>query len=145
MTLSEYIYKRNGVPVGNKKSLQNNLYRSFGARNFAVFWNYWNPIFGYYLGNFIFKPLRTILPVSISVVFTFVVCGLIHDAVTFLFRGTTSYIFTIWFLLMGVVVIFTKYIKYDFSHQKWITRAIINASIISFCLMVSYGITRFML
>lgn len=56
MNLSEYIKKKNGVPIGHPKSLPNNLKRAIGAKNFATFWNNWNPIFGYYLDIKIFKP-----------------------------------------------------------------------------------------
>lgn len=58
MKLSEYIKKRNGVPIGHSKSLQDNLQRSLGAKNFSTFWHFWNPIFGYYLGTKIFKLLK---------------------------------------------------------------------------------------
>ncbi|MEJ8801366.1 MBOAT family O-acyltransferase [Pontibacter sp. H249] len=93
LTLTQYVKKRNGVAIGGPKSLRNNLYRSLGAKNFSTFWNYWNPIFGYYLGKFIFKPLKRILPVSISLIFTFIFCGLIHDAVTIIVRGRISLFF----------------------------------------------------
>lgn len=58
ITLTDYVRKRNGVSIGSPRSLINNLYRSLGAKNFSTFWNDWNPIFGYYLGKFIFKPLK---------------------------------------------------------------------------------------
>ncbi len=51
MKLSEYVKKRNGVPIGHPNSLRNNLQRSLGANNFSTFWNFWNPIFGYYYRN----------------------------------------------------------------------------------------------
>jgi hypothetical protein len=58
MKLSEYIKKRNGVPFGHPNSLRNNLERSLGANNFSTFWNFWNPIFGYYLGTTVSRPLK---------------------------------------------------------------------------------------
>lgn len=144
MTLTEYIKKRNGVSIGDPKSLRNNLYRSLGSRNFSTFWNYWNPIFGYYLGKFIFKPLKKILPVALALVFTFIFCGLIHDAVTMLVRGKTSFFFTLWFLLMGLAVLISRFLKHNFSGQTWIIRAIINLSIISTCLVLTLYIHKFL-
>ena len=138
ITLIDYIKKRNGVSIGNPKSLRNNLYRSFGAKNFSTFWNYWNPIFGYYLGKFIFKPLKKTIPVSISLVFTFVFCGLIHDAITVVFRGKTSLFFTTWFLFMSLAVLSTKILEHNFSKQSWITRALINLGIIGICLILTF-------
>ncbi len=144
MTLKEYIKKRNGVAVGNPKSLRNNLYRSLGAKNFSIFWTYWNPIFGYYLGNFIFKPLKRYFPVAIALLLTFIFCGLIHDAVTILFRGETSLFFTLWFLIMGGAVLITKHFNLNYLKQLWIIRVLINLSVISFCLLMTIYITKFL-
>ncbi len=137
MNLSEYVKKRNGVPVGHSSSLRNNLNRSLGAKNFSAFWNFWNPIFGYYLGTKIFKPLKKIFPVTLAVVFTFIFCGLIHDLVTTLFRNKLSLFFSVWFLLMGIAVAITQYINYDLSQKQWIFRAAINLLIIGFCVLLT--------
>lgn len=144
MTLADYIKKRNGVSIGSPKSLRNNLYRSFGSKNFSTFWNYWNPIFGYYLGKFIFKPLKKIFPVAISLLFTFIFCGLIHDIVTTIFRGKTSFFFSIWFLFMGLAVLITRTLKQNFSRQVWIARAFINLSIISACFVLTIYANKFL-
>lgn len=144
MSLTQYIKKRNGVSVGNSRSLRNNLYRSLGSKNFSTFWNYWNPIFGYYLGKLIFKPLKNIFPVQIALLFTFIFCGLVHDAVTTIFRGKLSFFFSIWFLFMGLAVIITRILKHNFSNQSWIARAVINLSIISACLLLTIYINQFL-
>lgn len=140
MNLSEYVKKKNGVPIGHSNSLRNNLQRSLGAKNFAVFWNFWNPIFGYYLGTKIFKPLKRILPAAFALVLTFVFCGLIHDLVTSLIRGYISLFFSVWFLLMGTMVFITKQINYDLSHKKWIYRAVVNVLIIGICLLLTINL-----
>ncbi|MCB0198341.1 MAG: hypothetical protein KDJ65_40755, partial [Anaerolineae bacterium] len=46
-TLRQYVALRNGVPLGDGRSLRHMLRRSFGAASFAGFWQYWNPIWGY--------------------------------------------------------------------------------------------------
>lgn len=143
MNLSEYIKKRNGVPIGHSNSLRNNLYRSLGAKNFSSFWNFWNPIFGYYLGIKVFKPLKKVMPIAFSLILTFIFCGLVHDLVTTLFRGQSSLFFSVWFFLMGVSVAVTKYIDYDFSKIQWIFRALTNASIIVVCLLVTILLNKF--
>lgn len=137
MNLSDYVKKRNGVPMGHSNSLRNNLQRSLGAKNFSAFWNFWNPIFGYYLGVIIFKPLNKIVPAGIAVVLTFIVCGLIHDLVTTLVRGKLSLFFAVWFMFMGMVVVISKYMNYDLSHQKWILRALVNLSLLAVCLLLT--------
>ncbi len=135
MTLAEYVKKRNGVPIGDSNSLKNNLYRSLGAKNFAAFWNYWNPIFGYFLGKKIFKPLKKIIPISLSLILTFIFCGLIHDFVITITRGKISFFFSVWFFLIGICVLLSKYFQYDFSQKQWIFRTLTNLLIITFCLL----------
>ncbi|MCQ0111700.1 hypothetical protein [Zhouia amylolytica] len=130
ITLREYVKKRNGVPMGHPKSLRNMLYRSFGAKNFGVFWHYWNPIFGYYLGKLVFKPLRRYMPARLSLVFTFVFCGFIHDLVVLSIRGRMSYFFMIWFLFMAVGVLISRWLKHDLSRLPWLFRATYNLSYI---------------
>ena len=141
-SLFEYVKKRNGVSMGSPRSLRNNLYRSLGAKNFSTFWNYWNPIFGYYLGKFIFKPLKKFLPVSLSILLTFTFCGLLHDFVTTALRGNISIFFTPWFLVMGIAVLLTTALKLNFSNQIWITRAIINLGFIIACFSLTILIFR---
>ena len=65
MSLTEYVQYRNGVPLGASGSLQNMLVRSLGAGTFAKFWQNWNPIWGYALGRYIYKPLNQFLPASV--------------------------------------------------------------------------------
>ena len=142
ITLTEYIKKRNGVAIGNSKSLRNNLYRSLGSKNFSTFWNYWNPLFGFYLGKYIFKPLKTFFPVTVAFLLTFIFCGLVHDIVTTLFRGKTSFFFTIWFLFMGTAVLITKWFNHNFSRHKWIVRTVINLTIIGLCLLLTIFIKK---
>jgi hypothetical protein len=143
MNLSEYVKKKNGVPIGHSNSLRNNLQRSLGAKNFSSFWNFWNPIFGYYLGTKIFKPLKKVFPIWLSVIFTFIFCGLVHDLVTSILRGKISLFFTVWFLVIGFVVAISKQINYDLSHIKWIFRALVNLSIIGICLLLTIYLNTF--
>lgn len=144
MTLGEYVKKRNGVPIGHPQSLSRNLHRSLGAKNFSSFWNYWNPIFGYYLGIKIFKPLKRLLPPQLSLVITFIFCGIIHDVVTILFRGQTSFLFSCWFLLMAIAVIISNYFNQNLAQYRWIVRSIANLFIILICLCFAYFLSRFL-
>ncbi len=137
MTLSEYVKKINGVPIGNSNSLRNNLYKSLGAKNFSTFWNFWNPIFGYYLGLKIFKPLKKILPNAFAIIFTFIFCGLIHDLVTTFLRGKVSLFFTVWFLIMALGVVISKRVNYNQANKNWTIRAFTNLSIITICLLLT--------
>lgn len=144
MTLGEYIKRRNGVAIGHPQSLKNNLSRSLGAKNFSSFWHYWNPIFGYYLGKKIFKPAKRFAPATISLMVTFVFCGLIHDIVSVIFRGQTSFLFSCWFLFMGSAVLLSNYFKHNLSHKNWANRALTNLFVILSCLCLAYYLVAFL-
>jgi len=140
MNLSDYIKKRNGVPLGASNSLRNMLYRSLGAGKFSVFWKYWNPIWSYYLGKYIYKPLKVILPLAFSLILTFVFCGFIHDVAIMLLKWNFQLLLTPWFLIMGLCVVISDFIKLDYSKHAWIIRACINVLIIGCCLILAYQI-----
>jgi hypothetical protein len=140
LNLSQYIKKRNGVPLGASNSLRNMMIRSLGAGKFSNFWKYWNPIWSYYLGKYIFKPLKIILPPALSLLITFAFCGFLHDLVIMIIRWDFAFLLTPWFLLMGLCVIIGDYAKIDYSKFTWTIRAFINILIISSCLFIAYQV-----
>ena len=137
MTLAEYIRRRNGVPAGSPGSLRNMLNRSFGAGSFAEFWRYWNPIFGYGLGRYVYSPLKRVVPPAPALVLTFVVCGVLHDLVTMAIRGSVTFFFTPWFFLFGVGVLFGRAVGMDLSDRPWLVRAVVNLTYIGVCLALT--------
>ncbi|MFX0556743.1 MBOAT family O-acyltransferase [Maribacter sp. CXY002] len=140
MNLSDYVKRRNGVPLGHSDSLRNMFIRSLGAGTFSKFWQHWNPIWSYYLGKNIFKPLKLIFPQALSLLITFVACGFIHDLVIMLLKWKITLLLTPWFFLMGICVILGDYAKIDYSKFPWIVRAILNTTIISSCLLIAYQV-----
>ena len=143
MNLSDYIRKRNGVPFGANNSLKNMMIRSLGAGMFSTFWKYWNPIWSYYLGKFVFKPLKYFLPTSLSLILTFCICGFLHDFVIMLYRWELTLLFTPWFLIMGLWVVISDFVKLDYSKSLWINRAIINITSIGCCFIIAYQLRLF--
>jgi len=140
LTLSEYVKRRNGVPLGAPGSLQNMLVRSLGAGTFAKFWQYWNPIWGYALGRYVYAPLNQFLPASISLILTFAISGVIHDFVTMLVRREPAFLFTPWFASMGLIVVIGQYLQIDYSEKPFPIRVAINLSLIITCLMLTLGL-----
>lgn len=138
MNLSEYVKKRNGVPMGAKNSLRNMISRSLGAGKFSIFWKYWNPIWSYYLGKYIFKPLKNILPPTLSLILTFGFCGFLHDIVIMLVRWDIALLFTPWFLMMGLWLVISDFIKLNYSKYTWTVRAFINIFMIGICFILAY-------
>ena len=137
ITLAQYVQRRNGVPLGASGSLSNMLARSFGAGSFAGFWEYWNPIWGYYLGRYVCAPLRGILPAALALLLTFAVSGAVHDLATTLVRGSLALLFTPWFTLMGAAVVLGRAYGLDYGDRSPAMRVAINLGLILGCLAIT--------
>lgn len=142
MSLSSYVKKRNGVPIGAKRSMRNMLHRSLGANSFPAFWHYWNPIWGYYLSRNVMKPLCSIAPIWLAVFITFLVSGAIHDAAVSLVKWKLVLFFTPWFGLMGLLVIASKALSVSYGSFPWGVRVSINVLVIGATLTVVYAAER---
>lgn len=137
MTLSEYVLKRNGVPLGAKESLLKNFENSFGAENNTLFWKHWNPIWGFYLSKYIYLPLNRYLPKSISSAVTFAVSGALHDlAIGLLGYGWQSFMI-IWFLMMAIFMSISEFLGITYSTFGFYMRAIINITSIASCFVLA--------
>ena len=104
----DYAARRTGLPVGSRGELRQNLYRAFTASSFGRFWQIWNPLFGFYLQLWLYRPLQRRLPQSLALWLTFVGNGMLHDAVTMLVRQDAAWFFTPWFALIGAYVLAEK-------------------------------------
>lgn len=139
LSLSQYVKRRNGVPIGANRSMRNMLSRSLGARSFPEFWYYWNPIWGYYLSRNVMRPLCSFVPVWLAVFITFLVSGALHDLAVSLVKWKTVLFFTPWFGLMGALVIASKKYSISYGDFSWLVRVAINL----FIICVTLGLTYF--
>lgn len=114
------------------------LYRAFGARSFDAFWQHWNPIFGYYLGRFVFVPSKRFVPAWFALIVTFVFTGALHDAVTMAVRGDVAFLFTPWFLFLGLGVVAAKAFRMDIGGTAWSLRAVVNTTYVATSLLLAY-------
>ncbi len=73
---------------------------------------------------------------------TFVVCGALHDPVTMVIKGSVTFLFTPWFLMLGVGVILGRWLGLDFSSYPWAVRATIIVSYIGACLTLAIMVRR---
>ena len=137
ITLSEYVKKRNGVALGSSGLMTNMLKRSLGASSFYLFWQYWNPIWGYYLSRKIMKPLSDLLPIWLAIIMTFAVSGALHNLAITLVKWELTVFFTPWFSLMSLIVLTTKKLGISYSVYHWLVRAFINISFITACLFLT--------
>jgi hypothetical protein len=68
---------------------------------------------------------------------TFVVCGALHDLVIMAIRGSAKFLFTPWFFVLGVGVVFGRAVGMDFSSRPWLVRASVNFIYLGACLAVT--------
>ncbi len=134
ISLSEYVKKRNGVPLGGAGSMSNMIDRSLGADSFYLFWRYWNPIWGYYLSRNVMKPLSKFLPIWLATILTFAVSGGLHDLAVTLVKWKLTFFFTPWFILMGGMVLASSKFNISYSGYHRIIRMLFNIAFVVVCL-----------
>lgn len=137
ISLSEYVKKRNGVSLGASRSMRNMLRRSLGAGSFPQFWQYWNPIWGYYLSLKVMRPLGKKLPRWLATITTFAVSGLLHDLAVSLVKWKLFFLFTPWFSLMGFFVLVSTNYHISYQARYFLVRALINMTIIVICFLLA--------
>ena len=145
LSLSSYVKKRNGVPLGAKGSMRNMLSRSLGAKSFRIFWQYWNPIWGYYLSRNVMKPLNRFLPAWMAIFLTFLVSGALHDLAVSFVKFQPIFFFTPWFGMMGLIVIASYKYNISYGSSAWSVRALINVLTIGVTLGLMYFIESYYL
>lgn len=137
LTLSKFVKHRNGVALGAPDSMRNMLTRSLGAGSFDRFWQYWNPIWGYYLSTKVMKPLLKIFPLWLSIILTFAVSGALHDLAIALVKLKPIVFFTPWFTLMGLMVVISKKYSLTYQQRPFVIRALINLTTIIVCYILT--------
>lgn len=140
ISLTDYVKKRNGVALGAKGSMRNMLTRSLGAASFQQFWHYWNPIWGYYLSQYVMRPLRAWLPLTLAILLTFVVSGALHDVAVSIVKWRPVFFFTPWFFLMSVALIILQISQVRYPRLPWLLRAIANVCVVGLCLAATYAL-----
>ncbi len=120
------------------------LLRSFGARSFSEFWRYWNPVYGYFLHYYCYKPLRRRLPRPAAVWLTFVACGFfLHDAPGWMLARHVRFPeMTAIFMVFGAGVIMAEALKIDLARMPLPIRIVVNAAYLVGSWEVAHLLTR---
>lgn len=137
LTLAQHVALRNGVPLGDGTSLRNMLHRSFGAASYAGFWQYWNPIWGYGLGKYVYAPARRILPPAAAFIVTFIISGGIHDLAMMAVSRSVVFLFTPWFFLLGVGAVLGRAAGMDLGQRPFLIRVTVNFTYLVTCLLLT--------
>jgi hypothetical protein len=151
-TLNQFIELRLGLSSSPGNLLRQMFSRSFGAGSFDRFWRYWNPVYGYALYYWCYRPLRRYLPRDACVALTFAASGfLLHDLPTgwwirlirsFQAGGFPIPFVALWFSLMGVLTILSRALRLDYSRWPFAARAAVNGGCILGALTAALAITR---
>jgi len=114
------------------------LHRSLGASSFARFWRFWNPIWGYYLGRYFYRPLDLWQPQPLALLLTFVISGALHDLATMAVRGSVTFLFTPWFFFLAVGVLVGEALRMDLTVRPWWVRAATHLTYLGVCLGLAW-------
>lgn len=135
MTLGQYLRFRLGAK-GGSAAWFNFFIRPFGATSFAQFWRLWNPVYGYYLYYYSYKPLSRVIPRSMAMLTTFVACGfLLHDLPAWaVSRRVLPPGATITFVLFGIGAVISERLHMDLSKWPVPARAALNLAYLAGCI-----------
>ena len=101
--------------------------KPLSAKSFAGFWRMWNPVYGYVLLFFVYRPIRPYLPRFAATFLTFCVSGFVLHEIPFgvgieLLRGHRVIPeATILLGVFGVLMVLTEAVGMDFSaYPIWV-------------------------
>src|SRR3954467_7879369 len=142
-----FIIHRLGNPRHPVRFLRNFFLIPLCARSFGEFWRLWNPIFGYVLIFFVYRPLRRRMPQPVAVYLTFLTSGfLLHDLPfnlsADLYRGRLELpAVTLLFAVFGLLTLLSEGLRIDLSRFPPWTRAASNLG----WLTAGYGLRHVLL
>lgn len=134
LTLAQYLRFRLGSK-GGRAAWFNFFIEPFGAPSFAHFWRLWNPLYGYFLYYYSYRPLSRIMPRSAAMLTTFVACGfLLHDLPAWAFsRRVLPPGATIAFAMFGLGAVISDRFNMNLSRWPISGRAAINVIYLAGC------------
>jgi MBOAT membrane-bound O-acyltransferase family protein len=128
MTFQRYLQFRLGAPGWGR--WYKYFVKPFGARSFAEFWRLWNPVYGYFLYHYSYRPLSRVMPRPAAKMATFLLCGFVlHDLPAWaVARRPLPPGATIAFAFFGLGAIGSEAARMDLSHRPFRARAAVNAA-----------------
>ena len=136
LTFAQYLRFRLGSK-GGKSAWFNFFIKPFGASSFAEFWRLWNPVYGYFLYYYSYRPLSRVMPRTPAMLITFVACGFfLHDLPAWVFsRRILPPGATIAFLMFGLGAVASDRFHMDLSRWPLPARAAINVIYLAGCVI----------
>ena len=127
-----FIVRQIGEPKHVLRFARDWFVKPLCASSFSKFWHYWNPVYGYVLLFYIYRPLRRLLPRPAAVFLTFIASGfLLHDLPfnlsADLYQGRLGVpSVTILFAVFGALVLLSEALHLDLSRYSQWQRAAAN-------------------
>jgi|SRR5579859_1228635 len=142
--MQRYLERRLG-PLGRRQAWSNFFIKPFGAPSFASFWRQWNPVYGYFLSRYCYRPLSKVIGRRPAMLATFVICGLVlHDVPAWIVtRRMLPPGGTIAMSLFGVGAVLGEAVHMDTSSWPAQARAATNLVYIGAGVGAMLGILRF--
>lgn len=131
---------------GGRTAWFNFFIRPFAASSFAEFWRQWNPVYGYYLTYYLYRPLARTMPREVAAFITFVTCGLLlHDIPAWVVtRRVWPPGATIAFTFFGASSVASQRLHMDMSRLPERTRVTVNAAYVASGIAVMLITVRFL-
>ncbi len=73
-----------------------------------------------------------------ALVLSFVATGIVHDLVMMAVRQEVAFLFTPWFLFLGIGVVLSKVMGMDIGASSWRLRAVFHSTYLSACLALAF-------
>lgn len=150
VTLTQFIEQRLSAQSDPASLLRIMFERSFGAGTLRDFWRFWNPVYGYVLYYYCYRPLRRLLPRSLSTIATFAASGFfLHDLpFGWWVRALKAHslpapFVAIWFVLIALLVLLADYLTLSYARLPFAARAAINGMHIVVALVLAFAVLRF--
>jgi hypothetical protein len=124
--LRTYVDHRLGRGQPWWRQAYNLVARPLTAPSFAALWRAWNPVWGYFLSYWVYKPARRVLPHPAAVVVTFTASGLAHNLLAVLLSHRVNPFVTVWFVFYGEVVVVSEALRMDLSRLPPPARVVVN-------------------
>ena len=127
-----FIVGRIGEPKFVLRFAWNWFVKPLCAGSFSKFWYYWNPVYGYLLLFYVYRPIRRFLPRPVAVMMTFLASGfLLHDLPfnisADLYKGQMPVpSVTILFAIFGTLALISEALCLDLSRYPRGIRAAVN-------------------
>lgn len=143
-TMRTYVVRRLGNHTHVGALLREMVVRAFTAPTLAGFWRYWNPVYGYFLGRYIYRPLCRAMPKPLAAVLTFAFCGFfLHDLLGpwlgAALSGKPKLPFALmWFTLMGLAMVLGTACRLRLDRVPAWGRVAFHSAIIAGCFSLAF-------